>query len=563
MVPAVRAQAVYREVLSSRDARSLIAGSATSRLGDWFFTATLLGYVFADTGSATLLGAAAICRLLPAALLGPILSEVADRYDRRTVLLTSDLLRCALTLGVAGVVAADGPIVLIVALTALASTAGVADRSSATALLPRLVGEARLGPANALLQTVHDLGAFFGPALGAVLLAVVPGEGAFVATAGTFGISAVLIGTMRRAPVTSAPNTAESLTAQLADEFRAARATPFVVPLFLAVLMIELTYGAQMVQLVVIAEERLALGSGGYGWLLAMAGVGGVLSALFSPRLTTGENVSATVVVAGLACCAAQLGYTWTELPATALVITVFGGIGRVACKVVAETALARVARPGSLSQVMRALAAVSVTATVVGATLAAFLVEQTSLTTSLLLLGVGAMVVVALCLPALRGLDLLSRQRSELLTSRVAVLEHLPIVAGAPRLVVEMLASSAHVCPLPPGVDIVVQGAPAHALYVVIDGRVVVQRDGKTVDHIGPGGQFGERGLLDNAPRNATVTTEVDTTLLRLEGDAFLEAIQTSPSILSATDRSSRSGRPAATGEPTAWVDDPSWTRE
>ena len=51
----------------------------------------------------------------------------------------------------------------------------------------------------------------------------------------------------------------------------------------------------------------------------------------------------------------------------------------------------------------------------------------------------------------------------------------------------------------------------------------------------------FGERGLLDNAPRNATVTTEVQSTIMRLEGDVLLDALQSSPTVLSAIDRSSR----------------------
>ena len=56
-----------------------------------------------------------------------------------------------------------------------------------------------------------------------------------------------------------------------------------------------------------------------------------------------------------------------------------------------------------------------------------------------------------------------------------MAILERLPIVAGAPPLVLEQLASSAQLCPLPAGVDVVVQGAPAHAFYAVVDGRVVL----------------------------------------------------------------------------------------
>jgi CRP-like cAMP-binding protein len=128
------------------------------------------------------------------------------------------------------------------------------------------------------------------------------------------------------------------------------------------------------------------------------------------------------------------------------------------------------------------------------------------------------------------------------------------------PQIVLEQLASAAQFCPLPPGVDVVVQGAPAHAFYAVVDGRVVVHRDGQAVVHLGPGASFGERGLLDHVPRNATVTTEMDTTLLRVEGHALLDALEAAPDLRPALDLSSTApGVQVPSGE-TAVVDDPRW---
>jgi hypothetical protein len=63
---------------------------------------------------------------------------------------------------------------------------------------------------------------------------------------------------------------------------------------------------------------------------------------------------------------------------------------------------------------------------------------------------------------------------------------------------------------------------------------------------------------LFAGAPRNATVTTLEATTLLRLEGDVLLEALQTAPTIWSALDRSNVPGRTGTAH--TALVDDPAW---
>ena len=236
-------------------------------------------------------------------------------------------------LALAAVVAANWPVIIVIALTAVASAAGTAERPASIALLPRLVGEARLGPANALLHTVQDLGVVTGPAVGALLLAVSPDWVAFVANAATFAVSATLITTMRtrRVPAPVAEYR-ESIGTQMRHGARTARITPHVVPLMLVVAMAELTYGAQTVQLVLYAEQRLDVGADGYGYLLAAVGLGGLLSTIFNGRLAASTRVSVIVVATGLAFCLTQLVYARVDLIAIALVATVIGGAGFVAC---------------------------------------------------------------------------------------------------------------------------------------------------------------------------------------------------------------------------------------
>jgi MFS family permease len=362
-VGSVTAGAAYREILAIRDARRLIAASAASQLGDWLFNAALLGTVYAATGSARWVGAATICRLLPYVFLGPVGGLVADRYDRRTVLLAGDVTRSLLMLALAAVVQTDGPVALILALTTLASSAGTAERPAAMALLPRLVGEARLGPANALLHTVQDLGVVVGPAIGAVLLAAAPNSIAFLVNGVTFVISAALIWTLSRRVVPASARHAESARLHFLQGLRTARATPFVAPLLIVIAMAELTYGAQTVQLVVYAAHRLDLGAAGYGYLLTAGGVGGVLSAVVNPRLATSMHVSGIVAVSGALYCATQLAYAGVGELVFALAVTLIGGAGFVACEVVAETALARVAPAESLGRLMGVVEAVAVAA--------------------------------------------------------------------------------------------------------------------------------------------------------------------------------------------------------
>lgn len=530
----------YRDVLSMRGMRALIGASAASQIGNWLYNAALLEYVYEATHSAGWVGTATICRLMPYVLLAPWGGAIADRFPRRTVLLAGDLLRLGLMGVLAAVVGASGPVEVVIALTALASAAGSAERPAALALLPRLVGETLLGAANALLHTVQDLGVVIGPALGAVLLAVATPWIAFLANGATFLISAVLIATMQRE--TARPGLGERAARQLAAGLKTVRTTPFAAWLIAVVAMVEFTYGAQTVQLVVYAGHSLGLGRGGYGVLLTAMGVGGVLSTFVNGRLAAHRSVSLIVFVTASVACVTQLVYAASSVLVIALAITVAGSIGLVSCEVVGETALARITPRAALGRVVGIFDSASVAAMVAGAVLAPALIALTSLRVSLLALGAGTLAVTSIGWASMRGLDALSASRLDALASRVSVLKGLPVTVGAPQVVLEQLAAAAEFTEIPASVDVVVQGEPADLFYAIVEGRVVVHRDGKTVVHLGQGDSFGERGLLDNAPRNATVTTEIDSTLLRIHGNALLDALQAAPGLRPALDVSSTS---------------------
>lgn len=554
----MRALTAYRGVLAVREARALIGASAASQIGDWLYNAALLGYVFSATDSAAWVGVATIGRLLPYVLFGPLGGAVADRYPRRTVLLAGDLLRLVLMLVLAGVVAADAPVVLVIALAALSSAAGSAEQPAALALLPRLVGERRLGPANALLHTVQDLGVVVGPALGAVLFAVSSASMAFVVNAGTFAISALLISTLPRQRSHIAKERAGA--PRVLAGVRTARVTPFVVPLFLLVAMVEFTYGAQTVQLVVYAEQSLGLGAGGYGLLLAGSGVGGLISAVANAQLVTARRLTLVVVGAGALACGSQLVFAGSTWLALALAAAVVGGAALVSCEVIAETVLARVVPGETLGRVAGLFNASGIAAMVAGAVLASVLVAATSIESSFWILGGAALIVAVGCSLGLRGLDEASHRRTEELASRLAIVEQLPITAAAPQLVLERLASASRHVSLEPGTDVVVQGEPADVLYAVVSGRVVVHRDGVVRVHLGPGDSFGERGLLDNAPRNATVTTEMETVLLSIDGDVLLDSLEAAPSLAPALNRSSSAPGVIVSADEPQLIDEPRW---
>jgi CRP-like cAMP-binding protein len=72
-------------------------------------------------------------------------------------------------------------------------------------------------------------------------------------------------------------------------------------------------------------------------------------------------------------------------------------------------------------------------------------------------------------------------------------------------------VARHAQIAELPAGTDLVREGEPGDALFVILDGEAVVRREGTELNRVGPGAYFGELAVLDGEPRSATVTAETD----------------------------------------------------
>src|SRR4029078_5404462 len=118
-----------------------------------------------------------------------------------------------------------------------------------------------VGPSSALLHAGQELGVVVGRAIGAILLTVASTWVPFAVNALTFVISALLITQLRRRPAAAAVAEAEPAAAQLKEGLSVVWRTAYVVPIFLIVGMVELTYGAQTVQLVLYAGQKLGLGA--------------------------------------------------------------------------------------------------------------------------------------------------------------------------------------------------------------------------------------------------------------------------------------------------------------
>jgi MFS family permease len=246
-------------------------GQGTSFLGDAVSMVALVVLVVQVTGTASAVGGALIARLLPT-LASPLAGVLADRLDRRLVLVTSDLARAVLVLGL--IFATNlATIYVLVFCMGLARTL---FNPTVRAAFPSVVGGADLTRANALVCGTFSVSETAGPALGGLLVATVGVDAAFVLDSATYLISAALLSFISLArPQREEEETGfgEDLRSGFAYLARSRVPLAIVLGAFLTVLTINITIPAE----IFLAKGIFDAGNAGYGLLVGLYGGGMVL----------------------------------------------------------------------------------------------------------------------------------------------------------------------------------------------------------------------------------------------------------------------------------------------
>jgi predicted MFS family arabinose efflux permease len=422
-----------------------------------------------------------------------------------------------------------------IALAALTAVANVVYNPAVAAMLPELAGEDDLVAANALNGTIENLVVIAGPAIGAGLLALGSPTVAFAVNAASFGVSAVLVATMRARsrPVDVTEGGAAGPLRQMAVGMRTIASLPAARVLVAFCALVSFVYGTDTVLFVGVSEQQLGTGPEGFGYLLAGLGVGGILMALVVDRLAESRRL-ALIITAGVAVyCLPTALLAVVHSPGVAFALQVVRGAGTLVVDVLAITALQRAVAPDLIARVFGVFFALILGAISLGALLAPPLVHGPGLHAALYVMGFGPVALGLLGYPALVRIDRAAAAGVAELAPRVAVLEQLGIFAAATRPVLERLAASLSEITVPAGTAIVREGEEADALYVLVSGRVEVTSRGEAgeehfIREMEAGTYFGEIGILERIPRTATVTASEDCSLYRIEGDDFLDALST-----------------------------------
>jgi hypothetical protein len=180
----------------NRNFRLLYVGQTISQLGDWFNTVAIFALVLDLTGSATMVAWMLIVQFLPVAVVSPVAGVVVDRVDRRRLMISADILRGVLILGLLLVRRPDQVWIAYVVM-ALTVSATSFFEPARTATIPNITSDRELMPANALSSATWSAMLALGASIGGIVTAIAGRNVAFVVNALSFFASSYFIAQTR------------------------------------------------------------------------------------------------------------------------------------------------------------------------------------------------------------------------------------------------------------------------------------------------------------------------------------------------------------------------------
>ncbi|MEO8511641.1 MAG: MFS transporter [Chloroflexota bacterium] len=308
-----RPESAYLRLARNRNFVLLWVGQAISFFGDRIHQVALAGIVASrGPGSEIEVGFTFAATAIPNVLLGPLAGALVDRWDRKRTMVASDIARAVLVLSVPFAIEIS---ILLVYLIAFAlATVSLLFRPAKTAVLPLVVHDDELVTANSA-STVSETGAdLIGYPVAGLIVAALSGiiGTAFVLDAGTYLISAILIGLMvvpHDPEQQTGPMKLRAVWADIVDGWQFLRHQTELFANTMVSMVAQLVVGAEVVVSILYAQHVLEPGSPDYlqvyGFLMASVGlgsvVGGILIGAIAARFRKGPMIIAGYAGIGLA----------------------------------------------------------------------------------------------------------------------------------------------------------------------------------------------------------------------------------------------------------------------
>ncbi len=297
----------YGELLrSNRRFRLLWLGQVVSQMGDWFDTIAVYTIVLRLTGSGRAVALIMVARFLPSVVMGPLSGVVADRFSRRTIMITADLMRALVVLGFLLVRRPD-QMWLVYVLTVLQLAFSAFFEPAKTAAIPSIVSDRELLPANAIASVTWSAMLTLGAAIGGLVAGWFGTNAAFVLDSLSFVASAALIAsvTFPKRPVRAKAKLTIAKALGISDTIEGARYVKHR-PRVFAYLMVKPAWGmgGGILTLLAVFGERVFPVGGktatGIGVLFTARGIGTAVGPIVARRWA-GETRRQMQIAIGIA----------------------------------------------------------------------------------------------------------------------------------------------------------------------------------------------------------------------------------------------------------------------
>jgi MFS family permease len=490
---------------------------------EWAFTVGL-GIVAYRDGGATAVGLVGLLRMVPSAVLAPLLSPIADRGRRERVLIVVSTLRGVATGAAALVVGLGGPLEVVYALAVLSTIAATLFRPAHSALLPSLCHTgSELAGANVVRGLLDAAATLVGPLLAAVLLQFAGVTVVFAVAGGaSFWAAALLVHLRYDAPPRPPAPTGAGWARSAVEGIRAVSGNRDVALIMGLAVAQTLTRGALTVLTVVVAIDLLGTGEPGVGVLTAAIGVGAVVGSLAAAMLVDTRRLGAWFAI-GVALWGVPLLLIGAfPRPGVAFALLACVGVGNSLIDLGGFTLLARLAPDEVLARVFGVLESLVAFSTGIGAIAASLVIEQYGVRGALVAIGLLCPVAAGASWRRLRQLD----RSLDVRDREIALLQGVTMLSALPLPAIERLARGLEPLAVPAGQTVFSQGDIGDRYFVIEAGEAEVVGDGRIVATLARGEGFGEIALLRRTRRTATVRARSELRLHALRSDHFLPAV-------------------------------------
>lgn len=323
-------------VLRNSSFRNLFSAAAASQLGAAVFVVTVAWVVYHRTGSALDVTYVGVASVVPGVAIGLISGVLADRYNRRTLMIVSDSVRGVTLALLAFYLATVGfnlTVILAVVVVVYGFTATFGPASSA--ILPRMMPPEDLEDANGLLTATGQGTQVVGSAAAGLILAFAGTVPGFAVNAATYVLSAIFLAQIASsvgatARSVASPNEAHSFTAELREGLGYIRDHIPLLEVVLGAIPVNFLASMTFSFLVIYNAELLANSTSEFAFLVAgIAGgvaVGAVAVGRLRARRFAGPALAIGIALAGLGVVGLALSHSFPLSLALVVVIGVITG---------------------------------------------------------------------------------------------------------------------------------------------------------------------------------------------------------------------------------------------